>query len=138
MTNAEVQAQLSLWAIVAAPLILGSDPRLLSPESIKMLENRQVIAVDQDPLAIQGTAVQRMGAAQVWSRQLVDGHRAIALLNRGSRALRITTSARKVGLRRAKGYELQNLWAHTSRRTTGVISAHVAAHSAVLYRVRPL
>ena len=55
MTSAEARAQFSMWAIVAAPLILGSDPRALSPATIAMLENREVIAVDQDPLGIQGT-----------------------------------------------------------------------------------
>ncbi|MBV9798043.1 MAG: glycoside hydrolase family 27 protein [Solirubrobacterales bacterium] len=138
MTRAQAQAQLSLWAIVAAPLILGSDPRALSPASIKMLENRQVIAVDQDPLGIQGTAIDHKGAGQVWCRRLERGHRAVALLNRGPRPLRITTSARKVGLRRAKAYELQDLWAHTAKKTTGVITAVVPPHSAVLYRATSL
>jgi alpha-galactosidase len=138
MSMSEAQAQLSLWAIVAAPLILGSDPRALSPASIKMLQNRQVIAIDRDPLGVQGTAIQQTGAGQVWCRRLARGHRAVALLNRGSRPLRITTNAKKVGLRPAKAHELENVWAHTKRKTTGAISAFVPAHSAVLYRATAL
>jgi alpha-galactosidase len=138
MTAAESQAQLSMWAIVAAPLILGSDPRTLSPAAVKMLTNRQVIAIDQDPLGIQGTAVQEEGSGQVWTKPLVGGHLAVALLNRGSESLRITTSASKIGLPPASAYRLQDLWAHTRKTTPGVITTLVPPHSVVLYRVTPL
>lgn len=134
MTAAEAQAQLSMWAIVAAPLILGSDPRSLSATSITMLENRQVIAIDQDPLGIQGTPIQQQGAGQVWVKPLAGGERAVALLNRGPTALWITTSATAVGLPSARDYRLHDLWMHTTRTTTGVIGSVVAPHSAVLYR----
>jgi alpha-galactosidase len=136
MTRTEARTQLSMWAMLAAPLILGSDPRVLSPASVSMLENPEVIAVDQDPLGIQGTVVQSEGAGQVWSKRLVRG-RAVALLNRGSRTLRIATTARRVGLRRARRYTLQNLWAHTTKTTPRVISAPVRPHGVVLYRVTP-
>jgi alpha-galactosidase len=135
MTRAEAQAQLSMWAMVAAPLILGSDPRVLSDSTVKMLTNRQVIEIDQDPLGIQGTPVEQRGSGQVWSKRLVGGHRAVALLNRGSAPLTITTSAAGARLPPAPAYSLQNLWAHTSAVTTGTISAHVPPHSVVLYRV---
>ncbi len=135
MTSAESQAQLSMWAMVAAPLILGSDPRALSPATVAMLENRQVLAIDQDPLGIQGRPIQRDGNGQVWVKRLVSGQRAVALLNRGANALRIATSARAIGLRPARSYRLEDLWAHTTRTTNGVISALVPPHSAALYQV---
>jgi alpha-galactosidase len=135
MTLVEAKAQLSMWAIVAAPLMLGSDPRKLSATTIKMLENRQVIAVDQDRLGIQGTAVAQSGSGQVWVKPLVGSQRAVALLNRGSVALRITTTAAAVGLPRRGSYKLTNLWSHLSRSTTGKISAVVPADGAILYRV---
>ncbi len=138
MTTAEAQAQLSMWAIVAAPLILGSDPRALSPETIKMLENRQVIAIDQDPLGIQGTVVQQEGSGQAWSKPLSDGQAAVALLNRGTVPFQITTTASKAGLRSAARYTLHDLWAGTTERTTGEISATVPPDSVVLYRVTPM
>jgi alpha-galactosidase len=121
--------------MVAAPLILGSDPRRLSPATITMLENRQVIAVDQDPLGIQGTPIRQRGDGQVWVKPLVGGSRAVALLNRGPRTLRLTTSAHAIGLSPVRGYRVENLWTHTSATTTGQISARVPPLSAVLYRV---
>ena len=138
MTAAEARAQLSMWVMVAAPLIIGSDPRVLPPAAVKMLTNREVIAIDQDPLGIQGTPVQKKGSGQVWSKRLVGGHLAVALFNRGSGSLRITTSAGKLGLPRARAYRLQDLWSHTTRTTARVITALVPAHSVVLYRVTPV
>jgi alpha-galactosidase len=135
MTGAEAQAQMTMWAIVAAPLILGSDPRKLSLATIRMLENPQVIAIDQDPLGIQGTAVRQKGSSQVWVKPLTRGDRAVALLNRGPTAVRITTSAGAIRIARAASYRLENLWAHTTITTTGKISARVPPHAAVLYRV---
>jgi alpha-galactosidase len=137
MTAAEARAQLTMWSIVAAPLILGSDPRKLSPATIRMLENRQVIAIDQDRLGVQGTAIRREGSGQVWVKRLAGGDRAVALLNRGMRTITIKTSARAVGMRHASRYRVTNLWSRRSFRTAGSISVRVRPHSAVLYRVAP-
>jgi alpha-galactosidase len=134
MTLAESQAQLSMWAMVAAPLILGSNPRALSPATFSMLKNRQVIAIDQDRLGIQGAVVQTQGSGQVWARRLAGGDRAVALLNRGSQTLRITTTLSKVGLAPGRRYRLQNLWTNATATTSRAIGARVAPHSVVLYR----
>lgn len=138
MTAAESRAQFTMWAIVAAPLILGSDPRTLSPATLRMLENRQVIAIDQDRLGIQGTAIRRQRTGQVWVKPLAGGDRAVALLNRGATTIRITTTARSLRIRHAARYRVANLWSHRSFQTTGPLSARVGPHSAVLFRVAPL
>ncbi len=135
MSGAQAQAQMSMWAIVAAPLVLGTDPRTLSQASITMLENSQVIAIDQDPLGIQGRPIKQQGSAQVWVKPLAGGDRAVALLNRGPTAIRITTTARAIGLPHVSAYNLHDIWQHTTCRTTGAINALVAPDSAVLYRV---
>jgi alpha-galactosidase len=137
MTSVQSRAQFSMWAIVAAPLILGSDPRALSPATIAMLENREVIAVDQDPMGIQGTVVGQDGSGQVWSKPLAGGAAAVALLNRGSVPLRITTTASTVGLAAAASYTVRDLWAHRSTESHGEIGAIVPPDSAMLYRVSP-
>jgi alpha-galactosidase len=135
MTEAEARAQMTMWAVVAAPLILGSDPRELSPAAIKMLTNREVIQVDQDHLGIQGTRVQEEGSAQIWVKPLTGGERAVALLNRGSTELTMTTTPRTIRIAQARRYAVENLWTHRTITATGEISARVAPHAAVLYRV---
>src|SRR5581483_1338115 len=104
MTAAQAQAQLSMWAIVAAPLILGSDPRALSSTTISMLENREVLAVDQDRLGVQGTMIAQRGSTQVWAKPLAGGQVAVALLNRGVQPASIGVSAAEMGLAAAPSY----------------------------------
>jgi alpha-galactosidase len=123
-----------MWAILAAPLIIGSDPRALSAASISMLENPQVLAVDQDSLGLQGTLVAQSGSAQVWVKPLWGGARAVALLNRGTSPVRITTTALAVGLPKGPRYLLQNLWSNQTTTTQSTISAIVPGHGVVLYR----
>jgi hypothetical protein len=135
MTDDQAQAQLSMWAVVAAPLILGSDPRALSPAEVSMLENQQVIAIDQDPLGAQGQLVEQQGNGQVWVKPLSGGDRAVALLNRGDSPQQISTVAWHVGLPPTGNYHVTDLWHGTFAGTPGPISASVPATSAELYRV---
>jgi alpha-galactosidase len=137
MTDTQAQSQFSMWAIVAAPLILGSDPRSLSSTSTSMLQNSAVIAIDQDSLGAQGYLVSGLGTtAQVWVKPLANGDRAVALLNEdGSSSQQITTSASAVGMPSASQYTLLDVWANQTTTTTGTISADVPADGVVLYRV---
>lgn len=136
LTSTQAQSEFSMWAIAAAPLILGSDPRSLSPSTISMLENSRVIAVDQDSLGAQGHLVSQSSAGQqVWVKPMADGSRAVALFNRGSSAQQITTTASAVGLSSASHYTLLNLWTNQASTTKGKITARVQSDAVVLYRV---
>ncbi|MDN3354218.1 NPCBM/NEW2 domain-containing protein [Actinomadura sp. DC4] len=135
MTSAQARAQFTMWSVLAAPLIVGSDVRALSQDTVDMLTNRDVLAVDQDRLGLQGTKIASQGSGDVWVRRLADGDRAVALLNRGTTPLTITTSASATGLRHADRYTLNDLWSHTRTESAGVIRASVPPGSAVLYRV---
>lgn len=138
MTSTQAQSQFSMWAMVAAPLILGSDPRGLSPATISMLSNPQVIAIDQDPLGVQGSLLSQSGSGQVWVKPLANGDRAVALFNRGSGPLQISTTASAVGLPQADAYKLSDLWTNETTTTTGDISANVPSDAVVLYRFTAL
>lgn len=134
MTATEAQSQFSMWAMLSAPLILGSDPRALSAASIAMLENARVIAIDQDPLGAQATLLTRSGSGQVWVKPLAGGARAVALLNRGISTVRISTTARAVGLPKSSRYWVQDLWSGQAKITRGAITAVVPAHGTALYQ----
>jgi alpha-galactosidase len=84
MTNTEYRSHFSLWAMLAAPLMAGNDMRSMSPEIKDILTNKEVIAVDQDALGIEGHRVRKDGDLEVWARPLKDGSRAVILFNRGS------------------------------------------------------
>jgi alpha-galactosidase len=136
MTDTQAQSQFSMWAMVAAPLILGSDPRSLSSTSINMLNNTSVIAIDQDSLGVQGYLLSRTGTGQqVWVKPLASGGRVVALFNRGTSAAQITTSASAIGLPAARRYHLFNPWTDQTTTTKSTITASVPANAVVLYQV---
>ncbi|MFF3816597.1 NPCBM/NEW2 domain-containing protein [Streptomyces bluensis] len=136
MTDTEYRTHFSMWSIMAAPLLIGSDLRSASDKTFDILGNREVIAVDQDPLGKQGTVVSSEGGRWVVAKEMEDGSRAVALFNETGSAQRIATTAGAVGLPEADAYTLRDLWQHKSYHTAGTISATVPAHGTVLFRVR--
>ena len=83
MTVSEDRAHFSMWAMLAAPLLAGNDLRQMSEETRLILTNTEVIAVDQDPLGIQGFKYRDEGDLEVWFKPLSDGDWAMTALNRG-------------------------------------------------------
>jgi alpha-galactosidase len=137
MTAAQFSTQLSMWAILAAPLMVSENLTNMSSATLQALTNREVIAIDQDPAGIQGTLRASNGEGQVWAKPLSDGSRAVALLNRGSSTLTIATSVATVGMGPASSYSVRNLWTHTTGASAGPIVAQVPGESTVLLRVAP-
>jgi len=137
MTAAQFRTQFSMWAMLAAPLMLSADLITLSHASAATVANREAIAIDQDPAGLQARLLSTSGETQVWVKPLSDGSRAVALLNRGSRPLRIATSAVAAGLPAAGSYALRNIWGGglSSVRSPGPIVANVPGSSTVLLRV---
>lgn len=135
MTATEYRTHFSMWSIMASPLLIGTDLRKASAETLDILSNRDVIAVDQDPLGKQGTVLSSEGGRWVVAKEMKDGSRVVALFNESGDAQRIATSADAVGLPRASAYTLRDLWQHKSYNTAGTISATVPAHGTVLVRV---
>ena len=133
LTFEESKAQLGMWSMLAAPLVLGSDPRTLPATMIAALSNPEIIAVDQDPLVRQGVKVADPSATtQVWSRPLAGaGRRAVALLNRGDTAQQITVSFDSVALGGA--VRVRDLWARADAGTfQGGYTATVPAHGVAM------
>ncbi|MER5531523.1 NPCBM/NEW2 domain-containing protein [Streptomyces sp. NPDC002677] len=135
MTDTEYRSHFSMWSMMAAPLLIGTDLRKASPATFDILDNKEVIAVDQDPLGKQGTVVSSAGGRWVVAKEMKDGSRAVALFNESSSPQRIATTAQAVGLSHAPAYTLRDLWRHRSYNTAGALSAVVPAHGTVLVRV---
>ncbi|HEU0250299.1 MAG TPA: glycoside hydrolase family 27 protein [Solirubrobacteraceae bacterium] len=131
----QFRTQVSMWSMLAAPLMVSRDLGQLSHASLAAVSNREVIAIDQDPLGAQATLVFSQSAAQVWVKPLADGSRAVALLNRGPAALRIETSVAAIGMPGARRYMVRYLWAHRTSATRGSLGAEVGRDSTVLLRV---
>ncbi len=134
MSPDEYRTQVTLWSILAAPLLLGHDPRHMTPEIKALLTNREVIAIDQDPLGKQGHRLLQRGEAEVWARPLSDGATAVALFNRGAMPANLEVRWSELGL--SKVSAVRDLW---QQRNLGPqrerYRAVLPPHGTVLLRV---
>ena len=89
MSVSEDRAHFTLWCMMAAPLILGNDITNMTPETLAIITNREMIAVDQDPLGIQGLRLKKDGDLQYWFKPLSDGDWAFCILNTGDAAVTV-------------------------------------------------
>ena len=135
LSQDEIQSQVSLWSMMAAPLISSTDLTQLSPGALAALGNKDIIAVDQDRLGLQGRIVAQGTGYDVLAKPLADGDRAIALFNSSDSAQTITTTAAAAGFGKGSSYQLRNLVTKAVTQTTGTISADVPPHATVIYRV---
>jgi alpha-galactosidase len=134
----ESRAHFSLWAILAAPLMAGNDIRTMTPEIKAILTNKEVIAIDQDPLGRQGRKVRDDGDFEVWSKELADGSRAVALLNRSAAGKEMTIAWHDIGYPDRIAAAVRDLWAGKELgKRTGAFSAAVPSHGVVMVRVTP-
>ena len=135
MKTDEYKTHMSLWAILAAPLLAGNDLTAMTPETLAILTNRDVIAVDQDRLGVQGHRVWQEGPLEIWMRPLADGSKAIGLFNRGEDAAQLSVRFKDVGL--GGSVTVRDLWSH---KDLGVVqesySASVPRHGVALIRAK--
>ncbi|AEN74501.1 Alpha-galactosidase [Rhodothermus marinus SG0.5JP17-172] len=146
MRVSEDRAHFSMWAMLAAPLIAGNDVRHMSETTRAILTNREVIAVDQDTLGIQGFPYRREAGVEIWFRPLAGGDWAMAILNRTETPRTVTFNFRETYIfddfsRRGTffdriTYRLRDLWAHRDIGTTETpLTVEVPGHDVVMLRL---
>ncbi|MBV8864621.1 MAG: glycoside hydrolase family 27 protein [Acidobacteriaceae bacterium] len=136
MTEIEYRTHMSLWSLLAAPLLAGNDLRSISPAILQMLTNKDVIAIDQDPLGKEATRISKNGDLEVWARPLADGGEAVGLFNRGTSSAKIATS--KSDLKLNGNFSVRDIWAAADRgRLENEFSAEVPSHGVVLLKLEP-
>ncbi|MER5668647.1 glycoside hydrolase family 27 protein [Streptomyces mirabilis] len=135
LTEEESTTQFVMWAEMASPLMLGSDPRTLAQSMVDTLRNPEIIAVDQDPLGIQGARVATDPVGDVYSKVLQGaGKRAVVLLNRSDQAQDRTVTFADAGL--AGKVAVRDLRARASRGTfTGSYTVRVPAHGTAFLKL---
>ncbi len=135
MSATQFRSQFSMWSILAAPLMISDDLLNISKASLATVSNSAVLAVDQDHAGIQGRLITTVGSGQAWAKPLADGSVAVALLNRGHKTQKISTTAAAVGLPAVPRYSIEDLWSGASRSSSGALAASVPAQATVLLRV---
>jgi alpha-galactosidase len=134
MTLDEYRTHMSLWAILAAPLLAGNDLSMMTPETVALLTNKGVIAVDQDAAGKQGDRVSAEGPIEVWSRSLADGSKAVAIFNRHHTALMAHVDLNTLGYKSA--VKAHDIWTDKDMGTlSGTYVVKVAAHGVVFLRL---
>lgn len=136
-TCAEYRSHFTLWCILAAPLLAGNDLRNMDAECRNTLLNREAIAVNQDPLGVQGWRCRKLGTKEVWIKPLQGNDLAVALLNRDEQQAAI--QVRWLDLDIEGPQSVRDLWAHAN---LGVfhsqITFDIPPHETVFLRVSPV
>jgi alpha-galactosidase len=134
MTDVEYRAHMSLWAILAAPLLAGNDLSKMTPETLAILTNKEVIAVDQDRLGREGDRASAKGPTEIWTKPLSGGAVAAGLFNRDTEAHSMTLRLRDIGF--PEHAKLRDLWRHEDvTATDGSYTAMVPGHGVVMLKV---
>lgn len=135
MNAEEYRTHMSLWALLAAPLLAGNDLTHMSAETIAILANREVIAIDQDPAGKQGDRVSAEGPTEIWARPLADGSKAVGLFNRHHAPMEIQLDFQQIGI--SGRVQVRDVWV---RKDLGTVEspfhAIVPAHGVILLRLR--
>jgi alpha-galactosidase len=135
MSADEYRTHMSLWCILAAPLISGNDLARMSQETLSVLTNPEVVAVDQDPAGKEGYRVSREGPLQVWVKPLADGSKALGLFNEGESAMPVSVRFKDIGL--SGEVSVRDLWARKDLRTfSRSYTARVPRHGVVMLKAQ--
>jgi alpha-galactosidase len=134
MNETEYQTHMSLWSILAAPLLAGNDLRNVSPAILVILTNREVIAINQDKDGKQGRRMWQSGDQEIWVRDLAGGDRAVAVFNRAADNASVKVAWTELGMKAPAG--ARDLWAHKDVKLEGdSLVTSVPRHGVVMWRV---
>jgi alpha-galactosidase len=134
MSDAEYRAQFSLWSIMNAPLFISMDLREIDDSVKKILLNKDVIAINQDPLAAVCRCVRSVGDQQTFVKPLSDGF-AVAFLNRASAPFHVRTATADLG-NLPGTWTARDLWTgHSSALSNDTIDTNVETHGVTLLRL---
>jgi alpha-galactosidase len=150
MSASEDRAHFSLWAMLTAPLIAGNDLRSMSEQTRLILTNQDVIAIDQDPLGIQGFKYRDDGDVEIWFKPLAEEDWAMLVLNRGDETVRVTfawndeqvrdqLSGREALFDRGRVFRIRDSWTGKGLGTTHQpLAATVPPHDVLMVRLERL
>lgn len=148
MNDTEDKAHFAMWCMLASPLFSGNDYRKMSKETLAILTNKNLIAVNQDKLGIQGFKYAAEDGLEVWVKPLSDGNWAITFLNRSDVSKKVNFDFKKNKIKDADfGYEadfsktdykIKDLWKNKEIGTTKkIFVSELASHDVITIRLTP-
>lgn len=137
LTPNEQYTQISLWSLVAAPLILSGDITRLDEFTLSILSNDEIIDVDQDPLGKPGYRVSKTGNSEVWIRHLEDGSVAVGLFNRDEKETKVTALWSDLNI--SGKQNVRDLWRQKDLgKYDNRFTAKVPRHGVVMLKMVPV
>jgi alpha-galactosidase len=146
MSVAEDRAHFSMWCMLAAPLIAGNDVRNMTKETIEILTDKEVIAIDQDKLGIQGFKHSSEDSLEIWYKPLENNSWAVCFLNRSKNKKKISYSwksqiinddfsKRSINFKQ-DSYYIRDLWEKSDLGTTDkTLKSEVPSHDVLLVKL---
>jgi len=135
MTPDEYRTHFSLWCMLAAPLLAGNDLRSMDETTKSILLNREVIAIDQDPLGLPAKKISDQDKLTVAARPLKDKTWAVGLFNRGDATAKMSVNWSDLGLHGK--LQVRDLWAHKDLgKVENQFSADVPSHGVILVLIK--
>ena len=120
--------------MAAAPLMAGNDVRKMSPATLDILLNKEVIAIDQDPLGVAGRPIFKKDNQEIWTKVLAGGAMAVAFFNRADDPATMKINWEKLKLN--GDYKVRDLWARENLAiANGVLQVNVHRHGVVILRL---
>jgi alpha-galactosidase len=135
LTQHEQVTHITLWSMLAAPLLLGCDLTRMDDFTLAVVGNHDVIDVDQDPLGKAANRVWSKGQVEVWTRPLFDGTTAVAVFNRDRKAVAMNIDWRDIKLS-SGGHQVRDLWQRRELGIMPVLQTKVGGHGAKMYKIR--
>jgi alpha-galactosidase len=139
LTPNEQYTHISLWCLLASPLLIGCDMTQFDDFTMNLLSNDEVLEVNQDPLGRQAGRIKQEGTLEVWAKDMEDGSKAVGLFNRGEAEAPVTVSWSDLGLQSPPaGQVVRDLWRQKDIGTfKDQFQAPVPRHGVVLVKVTP-
>jgi alpha-galactosidase len=133
----EQYTHISLWCLLAAPLLIGCDMTQMDDFTLSLLSNDEVLEVNQDPLGRQAARAAQNGQLEIWAKDMEDGSKAVGLFNRGTSETPVTANWSDLGLTGKQS--VRDLWRQKDLgEFTGSFTASVPRHGVVLVRIWPV
>ncbi len=129
----EQKSQMTMWSIMAAPIMISSDVRKMSNQVKELYMNKDMIAINQDSLGVQGHRISNTNGKQVWTKPLKNGDIAVALLNDNTSTQTIEVKFADIGV--TGEVEVRDAWQKKDLGPRSSVSAEVPAHGSVLLRL---
>ncbi|MFT4093223.1 MAG: glycoside hydrolase family 27 protein [Niabella sp.] len=132
----EQYTQMSLWALLSAPLFIGADLTRLDSFTVKLLSNAEVIAINQDTLGYQGSRMLAKEPVQVWKKKLSDGSFAIGIFNTGDDPVLYDLYFKEIGLQ--GNWSVRDVWRQKDIKTSGsLLKQRINRHGVLLLKLTP-